>query len=71
MCVCVCGVYVSECDCVCECVVVCVCMWMCVLGLGDTVQIIPCDYCLKPSCNYRQYCLSLLVVINLQTEVYK
>ena len=34
------------------------------VGLGD---IIPCDYCLKPSCDY---CLSLLVVINLQTDVY-
>ena len=37
------------------------------LGLGD---IIPCDYCLKSSCDYCQCCLSLLAVINLQTEVY-
>ena len=31
----------------------------------------PCDRCLKLSCDYCQYCTSLLVVIILQTEVYK
>ena len=31
----------------------------------------PCDRCLKQSCDYSQYCISLLVVIILQTEVYK
>ena len=31
----------------------------------------PCDHCLKPSCNYCQYRMSLLVVTILQTEVYK
>jgi len=31
----------------------------------------PCDHYLKPSCDHYQYCMSLLVVIILQTEVYK
>ena len=36
-----------------------------------SMAIKPCDHCLKLSCDYCQYCMSLLVVTILQTEVYK
>ena len=36
-----------------------------------SMAIKPCDHRLKLSCDYCQYCMSLLVVTILQTEVYK
>ena len=50
---------------------------MCLLELINLKLLIgfmaikPCDHCLKHSCNHYQSCMSLLVVIILQKEVYK